>query len=57
MLIGVKAAFLAFFVRSARLQHPMSGLWLAADYHYSVTASGRTDCNQVGGTQDLHTCR
>ena len=48
--IGVKVAFLAFFVRP---QCPTSGLWLAADRRYSVMASGRAGCNQVGGTQDL----
>ena len=51
--IGVKVAFLAFFVGIARPQRPTSGLWLAADRRYSVMASGRAGCNQVGGTQDL----
>ena len=49
-------AFLAFFVLSARLQRPTSGLWLAADRRHLVMASGRADCNQVGGTQDLQAC-
>ena len=51
--IDVKAAFLAFFVLSARQQRPASGLWLAANCRYSVLASGRTDSNQVGVTPHL----
>ena len=34
----------------------MSGLRLAPDRRYSVMASGRAGCNQVGGTQDFHAC-
>ena len=41
MQICVKGVF-AFFVDSAKVQPPTStsGLWSAADYHYSVMASG-----------------
>ena len=34
-----------FFVHSAMLQCPMTCLWLAADRHYLVMASGRTGSN------------
>ena len=45
-----------FFVLSASLQRPRSGLWLAADRRYSVMASGHAVSNQVGGTKDLLAC-
>ena len=34
--IGVKAAFLVFFILSAHQQCPVPGLWLAGNCHYSV---------------------
>ena len=42
---GVKADFYPFFVHSARLLRSTSGLWLAADHHYWVMASGRAGSN------------
>ena len=42
---GIKTAFFPFFMHSARLLRSSSCLWLAADCHYSVMASGRTGSN------------
>ena len=42
---GVKAAFFPLFLHSARLLRSMSGLWLAADSYYSVTASDHAGSN------------
>ena len=38
----------AFILHSAKVQPPTSGLWLAADRHFSVMALDCAGINQVG---------